>query len=77
MQSGQPAARSAGVSEVVVAGGDRPGGIPETCGSVSEEIKDRDGFKGGIGRGDDRGRGRSRGGVSGSKWVQWSGVEDD
>ena len=77
MRAGHPAARSAGVSEVVVAGGDRPRGIAETGGGISNKIGDRYVFKGGVGQGDDQGSGRRRGGVSGSEWVQWSGVEDD
>ena len=68
------ASRSAGVLEVVGAGGDRPGGSAETGGGISDEIGD--GVRGGVGRGSDRGRGRRRGGVSGSERVKWSRVED-
>ena len=75
MRAVHPAARSAGVSEVVGAGGDRSGGSAETGGGISDKIRDI--FRGGVGRGDNWGRERRLGGVSGSEWVKWSGVEDD
>ena len=72
MQAGHSAARSEGVSEVVGAGRNRPGGGEETGVVVSDKIGD--GVRGGVGRGTKRGRVR-RGGVSGSEWVKWSGME--
>ena len=75
MRAGHPAARSAGVSDLVGAGGDRPGGSAEKGGGVSDKIGNGDGVIGGVDQGADQGRGRRRGGVSGSKRVQWSGVE--
>ena len=73
MRVGHSASRSAGVSSVVGAGGNRPGGGEETGGGVNDDIGDRVG--GGVRRGTERGCGR-RGGVSGSKRVKWSGAED-
>ena len=65
MRAGHLASRSAVVSEVLGAGGNRPVGSAETCGGVSDEIGD--GVRGGeIGRGADWGHGRRRGVVSGS-----------
>ena len=80
MRAGHPATRSAGVSEVVGAGRDRPGGRAEICGIISDKIGEGygDGVRGGgIGWEADQGRGRRRGGVSGSKRVKWSRAEDD
>ena len=75
MREGHPAARSAGVSEVVGAGRDRPGGSATTGGGIDDEIGN--GLREGFGRADKRDRGRRRCGVYGSKRVQWSGAEDD
>ena len=74
MRAGHSAARSAGVSAVVGAGPDRPGGSAETGGGINDEIRDR--IRGGVGQVSKRGRRRRQGGVSGSKRVKWSGVED-
>ena len=74
MQAGHSTARSVGVSAVVGAGRNRPGGVDKTDGGVNDKIRDRVG--GGVGRGTKRGRGR-RGGVSGSERVKWSGMERD
>ena len=63
MQAGQPATRSAGVSEVVRTGRDRPGGSAETGGGINDEIGN--GVRGGFGQGAKRDRGRRRGGVIG------------
>ena len=68
-------ARSAGVSKVVGAVGNRPGGSAETDGSISDKIED--GVRGGVGRGADQGHWRRQGRFSGSKQVKWSGEEDD
>ena len=73
MRAGHPAAGSEGVSAVVGAGRNRPGGGDGTGGGVNDEIGD--GVGGGVGRGTERGRGR-RGGVSRSDRVKWSGAED-
>ena len=69
---GQSASGSKGVSEVVGADRNRPGGGEETGGRVNNKIKDRVG--GGGGDGIKRGLG-SRGGVSGSERFKWSGME--
>ena len=71
------AARSAGVLEVVGSGGNIPGGSAEIGDGISNNIGDRGRVRGGVGRGDNWGRERRLGGVSGSEWVKWSGVEDD
>ena len=47
MRAGHLASKSAGVSEVVGEGGDRPGGSAETGGSISDEIGDE--VRGGVG----------------------------
>ena len=57
---------------VVVAGRNRLGGGEETGSGDNDKIGDR--FGGGVGHGIERGLGR-RGGVSGIKWVKWSGME--
>ena len=67
------ATRSAGVSEVVGAGQDRPGGSAETGGGINDDIGDK--VRGGVGRGAEWDRGRREGGVYGSEQVQWSGAE--
>ena len=54
MRVGHPAARRAGVLEVVGAGGDRPGESAETGGGISGEIGDV--VIGGVGRGHGRRR---------------------
>ena len=67
MRAGHQAARGTGVSEVVGAGRDRPGGRAEICGIISDKIGEGygDGVRGGVGQGSNRGRGRRQGGVSG------------
>ena len=70
MRAGHLVARRVGVSAVLGAGGDRPGGSTETGGGISGKIGD--GVRGGVGRGHWR---RRQGGVPGSKQVHWSGVE--
>ena len=67
MQAGHSAARSTGVSAVVGAGRNRPGGNAETGGRINDKIGD--GVKGVFGQGDEQGRRRRRGGVSGSERV--------
>ena len=74
MQAGHSAARSAGVSEVVGAGLNRPGGSKETGGGINNEIGDRVG--GVFGQVAERGYRRRQEGVSGSKRVKWRGEED-
>ena len=55
------------------AGRDRPGGRAKIGGGINDEIGNA--VRGGVGRGAEQDRRRRRGGISGSKWVQWSGVE--
>ena len=66
------AAGSKGVSVMVGTGRNRLVGGEETGGRDNDNIGD--GFGGGVGRGIERGLGR-REGVSGSKQVKWSGME--
>ena len=74
MRAGHSTARSAGVSAVVGAGQNKPGGGEETGGRINNVIGD--GFGGGVGQGAEQGSGRTQGGVSGSERVKWSGAED-
>ena len=75
MRAGHLASRRVGVSELVVAGRDRPGGSSKTCGGIDGEIGD--GIRGGFGWGSKQDCGRRPEAVSGSERVQWSGVEQD
>ena len=69
---GHLGAGSEGVSSVLVAGSNRPGGGKETGGGVNNDI--RDGGEVGVRREIKQGIGR-RGEVSGSERVKWSGME--
>ena len=57
-RAGQSTARSVGVSAVMGAGRNRPGGSAETGGGINDKIGD--GVRGGFGWGDKKGRGRRR-----------------
>ena len=76
IRTGHPAARRAGVLTVLGTDGDRPVGSAREGGGNSSRNRNGSGFgvRGRAGR--RRGRKR-RGGVPGSKRVQWSGAEYD
>ena len=69
MQEGHSAKGSKGVSMVMGTDRHRIGGVEEAGGGDNDNI--RVGTGGGVGRGIERGLGR-RGGISGSKRVEWS-----